>query len=416
VSPAALPTVLLVQNHYLLDGGEDRVFRMERRLLEEMGHRVLTYTRHNEELQRIPAWRAAQETLWNGRTARELEGLVRAQGIQVVHFHNTFPRISPAAYRAVHRGGAATVQTLHNQRLLCTNAFLFRNGRPCHRCMETRLPLPALRHRCYRSSLAATAVVVLMQFLHRLLGTWRRDVDAYIALTEGARTRFTASLLPPDKVHVLGNFLPAGPMASPVPPQGPALFLGRLDEAKGVRTLLRAWEQDGDRLMPLVIAGDGPLAGEARAAAAKNPRIRYAGFCAQTEIQRLLEGASILLLPSECCEGFPMTLLEARAAGRPVLASRTASLEELIDQGRDGWLAEPAQPGDWAARLRTLAQAPELLVSAGAQAHLRFLRDSTGPAHYAGLMRIYGEALAFLPSPQAALPHPLAAEAREDQA
>jgi len=165
-----------------------------------------------------------------------------------------------------------------------------------------------------------------------------------------------------------------------------------------------------------VIAGDGPLAGEARAAAAKNPRIRYAGFCAQTEIQRLLEGASILLLPSECCEGFPMTLLEARAAGRPVLASRTASLEELIDQGRDGWLAEPAQPGDWAARLRTLAQAPELLVSAGAQAHLRFLRDSTGPAHYAGLMRIYGEALAFLPSPQAALPHPLAAEAREDQA
>ena len=416
MSPSTLPTILLVQNHYLLEGGEDRVFRMERRLLEERGHRVLTYTRHNEELQRIPAWRAALDTLWNGRAARELEALVRAQGIQVVHFHNTFPRISPAAYRAVRRGGAATVQTLHNQRLLCANAFLFRNGRPCQRCLGARLPLPALRHRCYRSSLSSTAVVVLMQFLHRILGTWMLEVDAYISLTEGARTRFTESLLPPDKVHVLGNFLPTESAASPVPPQGPALFLGRLEEAKGLRTLLRVWERDGDRLMPLVIAGNGPLAGEVRAASAKNPRIRYAGFCRQGEIQSLLTGASILLLPSECCEGFPMTLLEARAAGRPVLASRTASLEELIDSGRDGWLAEPAQPGDWAERLRGLVQAPELLVSAGAQARLRFLRDSTGPAHYEGLMRIYGEALASLPSPQAPFRHPLTAEAREGQA
>ena len=99
-------------------------------------------------------------TVWNRRaSAAELTAVIRAGArADVVHFHNTFPLISPAAYYAARRAGAAVVQTLHNFRLMCPVALFYRDGKPCEDCLGKPLAWPGVVHACYRGSRVTTAV------------------------------------------------------------------------------------------------------------------------------------------------------------------------------------------------------------------------------------------------------------------
>jgi hypothetical protein len=90
--------------------------------------------------------------------------------------------ISPAAYYAARTENVRVVQTLHNFRLCCPNALLFRDSEVCEDCLGKAIPWPGIMHKCYRNSRSATAAVAAMQTAHRGLGTWRNAVDIYISL------------------------------------------------------------------------------------------------------------------------------------------------------------------------------------------------------------------------------------------
>src|SRR5207302_785104 len=104
-------------------GGEDQVFAAETALLESRGHEVVRFEMHNDQVEGMSRAALVGATVWNGAARRDLADLVREHGPDVVHFHNTFPLMSPAAYTAAREGGAAVVQTLHNFRLLCPNGL-----------------------------------------------------------------------------------------------------------------------------------------------------------------------------------------------------------------------------------------------------------------------------------------------------
>src|SRR5580704_687235 len=193
--------VLICHNFYQQPGGEDEVFRAEAQLLRDFGHEVECYTVHNDRVDSLGKLELAAKTIWNSAAASEIAHRALAHRAQVVHFHNTFPLLSPAVYSTVRRTGAAVVQTLHNFRLLCPAATFFRDGKPCEDCLG-RLPLPAVLHACYRGSRAVTGVTTAMLGLHRAIGTYDRDVDAFIALTNFTRNKFISARFDAEKIHV----------------------------------------------------------------------------------------------------------------------------------------------------------------------------------------------------------------------
>jgi hypothetical protein len=188
--------IVLAHNYYQQAGGEDQVFHAESQLLAAHGHSVQHYVLHNDQVTAQSGLALARKTLWNAEVYREVRTLLGKQRPQVLHVHNTLPLISPAIYHAAKAEGVAVVQTLHNYRLLCPAATFFRDGQVCEACLGKTIPWPAVQHACYRGSRAASGAVAGMLVAHRLRGTYRHAVDAYIALTEFARQKFVAGGLP----------------------------------------------------------------------------------------------------------------------------------------------------------------------------------------------------------------------------
>lgn len=383
--------MLLVHNTYQRPGGEDRVFETEATLLERAGHRVLRYVRDNDDVGTIGSVALLRQAVWSSRTYRDVRTLVESEGVDVVHVHNTLPLVSPSVFRAAHDAGAATVHTLHNYRMVCPNALLMRGGALCHDCVGKRLALPAVQHACYRGSRAATAVLAGTTALHRLVGTFEREVDRYIVLSRFARDLFVEGGLPADRISVKPNALER---TMPLGAGGAgALFAGRLDAGKGLNVLLDAWASD-PALPRLRIAGDGPMADLARDASASDPRITFLGWQDAGAMATLVSEASMVILPSTCYEGWPLVAVEAMASGTPVVASRHGAFPEMVEEGRSGRLFTPGSAPDLAAAVHALQADPGLgsvrRQTAYASYHARFAVDMLTER----LVDIYREAMA----------------------
>ena len=379
--------ILLVHNYYQQLGGEDRVFEAEAALLEDKGHRILRYTVRNEQIVGMKPLVVAAGTLWNRSVYRDIRALIRKERPDVVHFHNTFPLISPSAYYAAKAEGTAVVQRLPNYRLLCPNALFLRNGRVCEDCMGHLVPWPGVLHACYRGSRAASAVVTSMLTMHKVLRTWTEMVDVYVVLTEFARQKFIQGGLPAEKIVVKPNFV----YPDPGPGEGQGgytLFVGRLSVEKGLDTLLEAGKRLGSKVR-LKIVGDGPLAPQVAEAAREFPWIEWQGMMSKDQVLALMKDAQVLLFPSVWYEGFPVVIAEAYAVGLPVIGSKLGSMCSLIEPGRTGLFFRAGDPEDLAAQVDWALGHPVELARMRQEARQEFEAKYTATQNYENLIDIY---------------------------
>ena len=390
--------VLLVHNFYQQPGGEDMVFAAEKQLLEENGHEVRTFTRHNDAIGEMGAVRSAAQLFWSAESYRAMTQALADFRPDVVHFHNTFGVLSPAVYHACHKAGVAVVQTIHNYRLLCANAYLYRDGQVCETCIGQKWPLAGIRHACYRESRLHSAAVAGMVAAHRALGTWERKIDRYIALTEFAKGKLVEGGLSAEKIAVKPNFLPNPPAMRKKGQVGEfALFVGRISPEKGIRELLHIWQFTDT--IPLVIIGDGPLKIDLeRSELSRNRPIRWIGRLPSHDVISLLQQARILLFPSQWYECYPMTLIEAFACGVPVIANDLGSVGEICHNQSNSLLVKTkgtqTDPVAWAETVRWAWDNPERLWELGVQARLTFEATNTPAQNYKMLQAIYQEAIA----------------------
>lgn len=384
--------IALVHNYYQQPGGEDQVFVAETLLLKKHGHYVYNYTIHNDSVSQYSKTALTKNTFWNSDTFEELRTILRQEQIQVMHVHNTFPLLSPSIYYAAKAEGVAVVQTLHNYRLLCPSATLFRADRVCEACVG-RAPWPGVIHACYRESHVASSVVAAMLMYHRASHTWEAMVDVYVALTDFMKAKFVQGGLPEAKIVVKPNFLNAVPI-TPGEIENYALFVGRLSEEKGLSVLISAWRNLGSRI-PLKIVGDGPLAMHVEGAVDSTRGIEWLGWQPRDRVLELMRHANMLIFPSLWYEGLPLTILEAFAMGLPVLASNLGSMTSLIEHQRTGLHFEPGDAVALEAQVNWALMHPAELILIRKAARAEFEGKYTAEANYPQLMQIYERALAL---------------------
>jgi glycosyltransferase involved in cell wall biosynthesis len=383
--------ILVAHNFYKLPGGEDQCVAAETAMLRAHGHHVTQYCVSNDATDGMGRLELASRTIWSRPAFLEMRSLVATHRPQVVHFHNTLPLISPAAYYAARAEGVPVIQTLHNFRLLCVNALLFRDGKPCEDCLGKTVPWRGAVHACYRNSHAASGAVATMIGAHRLLATWRNAVDVYIALSDFSRRKFIAGGLPANKIAVKSNFAYPEPGIG-LGDGGYAVYVGRLSPEKGVETLLRAWRSIGN-MVPLKIVGDGPLAPVVQEAAAQNAAIQWLRDVSHDDVYDLIGAAEFLILPSQCYEGaLPRVVIEAFAKGTPVVVSKHGAMADIVD-GRNGLHFTPDNSEDLAAKVKSLFYDAPALKWMRQAARKTFDQNFTADANYELLMAIYARAI-----------------------
>ena len=370
--------ILILHNRYRAAGGEERAVADLAALLARRGHAVEVLERSSQELGRT---HAAAGLLAGGLDPDEVGRVVRERGARVVHAHNIHPLFGWRALAAAGAAGARTVLHLHNYRLFCAIGIAYRDGEPCFRCRRGRT-LPGLRLRC-RGSVSEAAVYAAA--LRRQQPRLFQHVDQFVAVSDGLAGHLRDLGLPSSLTATLPNFIPDQDVASNSrAAEGEfALAAGRLAEEKGFDTAIAAARAAG---APLVIAGAGPDEPRLRALA-DGADVRFAGRLEPDALAALRRRAAVVLAPSRWEEPCPYAVLEAFAAGVPVLASDRGGLPELVGEEA----ALPAADGaTWTARLAALWQSPRLRAERGTQA-LQRLRDRFGEdAYYDRLMGLYG--------------------------
>lgn len=362
--------ILVAHNHYRTahPSGEDRVVAQETALLRAAGHEVASFARHSDDIEGMSPLgkaRVVAEIPWARSAGRDFAARLRTERPDVVHLHNTFPLISASVLTAAARAGVPVVATLHHYRQVCPGGTLYRADRVCDDCVG-RLPWPAIRHGCYRGSSVATAPLALDAVLNR--GRWWKGVTRFFCISAAQRSTLIRAGMPAERLMVKHNFVP-DPGVRREGPGRYALYLGRLTEEKGLRTLMQAWERLAHPLLPLRIAGAGPLEEEIAAWAANRPDTEFLGLVDAEIARSLVAEAAFAVVPSAWAETFGLVVVEAMAAGVPVIATSHGAFLELVEHGRTGLLCPPNDPAalaDAMSRLFDVSLSDEFGVAARA--------------------------------------------------
>jgi exopolysaccharide biosynthesis WecB/TagA/CpsF family protein len=376
------------------------VFTAERELLRQRGHTVIEFTRHSDEIRDRGAFgvlRGAFATPWNPFSRRALRSVLENEKPDVMHVHNTFPLLSPSIFHATKGLHTATVLTLHNYRTFCAAGIPLHDNVPCTECLDTQSVSPALKYGCYRKNRLATLPLAGMIALHRRVRTWQRHVDAFIALSDFQRDKMVKAGLPAMNIHIKPPFY--GNPPTPLPweeRESKVVFVGRLGMEKGLNILLDAWKQWGRESPQLEIIGDGPERIRLEESVRGNgieDKISFLGQLPFLEVQKRLRLARLLVLPSLCFEGFPMTIIEAFSLGVPVAASDIGPLSNIVKNGETGILHQAGNALSLYHTMKEIWDESGRLCSLGQGARQEFDRKYTADTNHETLMKIYDAAI-----------------------
>ncbi len=411
--------ILQANKFFYNRGGAETVYFSTTDLLRQHGHDVIPFAMQDDRNFATPYARyfpsnielredgggitgklaAAGRILYSREAEQKIDALIRDTKPDIAHLHNIYHQLSPSIIRVLKRHHVPAVMTLHDYKLICPTYTLYTEGSVCGRCKGHRF-YNAVAHRCVKDSRLKSAVCAAEAYLHGATGMYS-GVKLFIAPSQFLLAKVIEFGLDPRNVVFVPNFIEPG---AAVPAPGPGsyfLYAGRLEEVKGVRTLLAAVAASASaRQAELLIAGDGEdrpwLEAFCRSEQLEN--VRFLGHLSQAELEPVLAGALFVVAPSEWYENAPLSVLEAAARGKAVVASDIGGLPELVRNGQTGLIFPPGDAAALGGALDELLQHPERAREMGRKARALVEETFSPERHYRQLIAVYERALASEPS------------------
>lgn len=400
--------VLYANNHLYRRGGCERVMFDEAASVMARGHETLFFGHRHADAEGFPfaslfpervdytsvrgfgKVRAAARIVYNAGAGRRVAELLRAAKPDLMHCHNIYAGLTPAILDAAAANGVPTVLTLHDYKLACPSYLLLRRGKACDACVG-RSFLNCLARRCHKESWIASAVTTFESTFNERTGKWSR-AHLYVCPSRFLRSVMLRHGLPEEKLRHVPNGIDLEQWPAGSDGEGYALYVGRLSPEKDVETLVRA--SIGVQL-PVRVVGEGPDAERLETlASALGADVRFEGQKSAAELQALLRGAAFLVVPSVASENAPMTIIEAMASGKPVIATRIGGIPELVEDGVTGLLVPPGGVEQLREAMRGLAAAATRRREMGRAARARAEAEFSLRVHADRLLALYEEALA----------------------
>lgn len=331
--------ILIIHNKYKSNniGGEDIVFKNELLLLaQKLGREnVFTYTEENDS---INVFKLLFRFIFSLKHFLNIRKTIIKNSITHVHIHNYFPMLTPAVFWSTYGLNCKVIHTLHNFRWWCANGVLYRkNHGICTICIKKTFPLFSVFYKCYSNSYLLSLGMQLMTSLHRCLGVLNR-VDAYFVLTNFQINILRDIGINESKIFLKPNFMPNMTLKDN-PKLYDFIYVGRLEEEKGVLLLLSTWKRYNIPYK-LIIIGDTTKSNDLLTQYSISS-IEFLGKKDHDTTLKLMSQSRYLLQTSLMVETFGLTIVEAMSMGLPVIGFNIGTRTEMIQNDENGFLCEP---------------------------------------------------------------------------
>ena len=230
----------------------------------------------------------------------------------------------------------------------------------CEKCFGGKYSNVIL-NRCKKGSLGASLITYLEAKVNSN-DKYEKCVDLYISPSQFLRNKFIEYGYDQKKIIHIPNFIELEDFKPHYDFEDYLLFIGRLEREKGLLTLLNGFsKRNGGESLKLKIAGTGSMEDELKVYVKQKKiiDIEFVGFKQGQELEDLTKKAKAIIIPSEWYENYPYSGLEAMAYGKPIIGSRIGGLPEQVEDGVTGFLFEPFNPVDLAAKINLLNSLPQ---------------------------------------------------------
>lgn len=343
--------ILLVNKFYYRRGGDCIVTMNLDQLLKAHGHEVAIFSMkypENEKSQWQKYWpenMSKQDAFTRPFGCRKVkhlfEQMINDFKPDVVHLHNIHTQLSPVIAKIAHQHGIRVVWTLHDTKLVCPCYTCMRNGHWCEECFTDKKAV--IKHCCMPGGIIGSTIGYLEA------RKWNKDrlqeyTDLFLPPSQFMMDTVVRGGYDAKKFKVLCNFIDVEKVQNPCfEKKDYYVYLGRVNEVKGVRTLCKAASTLSYKL---IVIGGGEILPELKEKYKDKTNIEFMGQMEWNDFRPIIEGAKFMVIPSEWSENNPLTVIESQSLGTPVLGARIGGIPELIEENVSGMTFESGNVED----------------------------------------------------------------------
>lgn len=341
--------ILLVHKFFNYNGGADVFFFEVGRVLKEHGHEVAYFsTKSDKNLESewsgyfieapnfksgnpIKKLEALYNIPYNIKAKKRFSELLDDFHPDLVHCFNIMTQISPSILFAAKERDIPVVISLNDYKHICPCYKLYHHGKICEECRGGSF-YHCIKHKCAHNSMAFSLASAIESYVHSWIKVY--DQISLFLFASDFMAEITESFW--NKKLNRGKLM--NPFKVPAEPEYKegeyGLYFGRLIDEKGVDVLLKAIEKSTE--VPFVIVGNGPEE-ESLMKYVKQKKIdnvKFVGPKWGNELEEYLNNCRFVVVPSTWHENFPYVILQAFAAGKPVIGSRRGGIPEMITSNR----------------------------------------------------------------------------------
>jgi glycosyltransferase involved in cell wall biosynthesis len=410
--------IVIVHYRYFISGGPERYLFNIKEVLEQNGHEVIPFSiKHNRNLPSKyegyfldpigdgdevysheykkdikTVGKVLSRMIYSNEAKKKITRLlneVKPDLIYVLHFQN---KISFSVIDAADKLKIPVVQRISDFGHICANNvfYLYDKGEICERCLKGS-KWNSVIHKCVYDSYIYSFIKFISLSLQDMLKV-RDKISAFVIPSKFTISKFVEYGVKEDKIYHIPTFFNKSTINdSNIEYHDFVLYIGRVDQDKGLMTLIKAFERSKRKL---IIIGDSSSNYNyilQKYLDGKDHNIEFIGKLAFTEIQEYLRTCLFTICPSEWYDNFPNTILESFAFKKMVIASNIGSLTELVEHKYSGLLF---QTGNWE-ELEELIEVSFInkttTINMGIQAYEKLSTEYSSELHYSRLLTVFNK-------------------------
>lgn len=404
--------ILMANKFYFIKGGSERYYFELTKVLRDHGHTVIPFSMKHprnfaseyadyfvdniefnldsrwEKLKNSP--RIAARILYSIHARKKIEQLIEHTRPDIAHLHMIDHQMSPSILHSLQKYQIPVLLTAHQLKVICPNYRLFNwnTKQVCEKCLHGNYFYPIIE-KCHKNSRLAGLLLTLETYLHKLLRLYENYVDIFHVPSKFYGGKFVEAGIPAAKVRQLYYTIRIDNYSPQYDSDDYYVYFGRLEEAKGLLTLLHAAEQVRRSQLWLIGEGDHRQQLEELVTKRNLTQVQFLGGKWGEDLKKIISRAKFVIIPSECYDNSPLVVYEAYAMGKPVIGSDIGGIPELIDHQTTGLLFPPGNSEALAAKIRFLLDHPQLVQQYGQNARAKAEQEFSPEVHYEKIYQLY---------------------------